>query len=73
MKFALIFLFISNIYCDIDLTKNFLQNFEIQINSIFIFKVNYSEYSDQIINSLTLPKLVLQDDLEINFFKLSQI
>lgn len=68
MKHLLILLLsINYIFCHP--VNKFLQNLESSenINTIYIYKINNSKYCDNIIKSLTLPKVIIQDGLSMNF------
>lgn len=69
MNFAVFITFIPYIFCNIDPLKKFLSNLELSQNphSIYILNINNSRYSNGIINSFSLPKIVLQDGLDVNY------
>lgn len=69
MKYLLIFLGIPHVFCNVELTIKYLKEIESSQNlhSIFILKINNSKYSDEILNSLSLPKVILHDGLKMNY------
>lgn len=71
MLFALV-LFIPYTFGNIDLTIKFLTNLESSqsINSIFSFYLNNSKYSNEILKSLSLPKINIQNGLFMNYLNL---